>query len=212
VTASPHQTRLYLNLTIAEGALERLRAALDAAPVEAVLMRAPGRAGIDARAVKPLVEAARAKGVAALVAQDARLARQTGADGVHLDWSADIEDDYRAARALLGQNMIVGASAGSSRHDAMTLAEAGADYIAFKIEAQDRAASVDTVAWWAEIFEVPCVALGNADVALALEVAEAGADFLGVTIPAGQSPHDTAQQLRAVDAALQDAPTDGGGS
>ena len=69
--------------------------------------------------------------MAALIADDARLARTLRADGVHLGVGKDLAGAYEEARSILGQRGIVGVDAGISRHDAMTLAEAGADYIAF---------------------------------------------------------------------------------
>ncbi len=208
MTASRHRTRLYIELSVAEGAAERLQACLAAVPAEAVLLRPAVSGRPDPRALVALVRAAQSKGVAALVAGDPRLAQEAGADGVHLDWSAEIEDAYRAARALLGADKIVGASAGGSRHDAMTLAEAGADYIAFPLDEEASAARIDTIAWWAEIFEVPSVALGLTDPARALDLAQAGADFLGVTIPPGQAPDDAAQRLRAIAQAIKGDPLD----
>ncbi len=89
---------------------------------------------------------------------------------------------------MLGTRYIVGVDVGRSRHDAMTLAEAGADYIAFGIppHVEDRAASaarrLELVAWWSEIFEIPCVAfdVDTADDATAL--AGAGADFVAMRL------------------------------
>ena len=58
---------------------------------------------------------------------------------------------------------------GASRHDAMELGEAGADYVAFGIppDVEDRAVAVerrlDLIAWWSEVFELPCVAFDVAD-------------------------------------------------
>ena len=54
-----------------------------------------------------------------------RFGRLVANDGVDFDLRAG------EVHALLGQNGIVGVDPGISRHDAMTLAEAGADYVAF---------------------------------------------------------------------------------
>ena len=102
-------------------------------------------------------------GAAVLIEGDARLARTTKADGVQLAWSGEPAQDYEDAREILGGRFIVGAASGTSRHDAMSLAEAGADYVAFGLTTgpgidEARAQRDDLVAWWGEIFEVPCVA------------------------------------------------------
>lgn len=98
---------------------------------------------------KALVAPLQRLGLAVLIAGDPQIALKTAADGVEI---ADLEA-YRQARSLLGSDRIVGASCGASRHRAMELAEAGADYVAFS-----QAAHVDLISWWAEIFEVPCIA------------------------------------------------------
>lgn len=132
-------------------------------------------------------------GIAALIADDVAAARALGADGVHLTWRAGIVDAYKEARAGLGPDAIVGADAGRSRHDAMELGEAGADYVAFGIPAHvgDRETArerrLELVAWWAEIFEIPLVAFNVETVEDAAELARAGADFIAVAVPEGVS-------------------------
>ena len=69
--------------------------------------------------------------MAALIADDAQLARTLRADGVHLGITKEPAGAYAEARSILGPRGIVGVDPGISRHDAMTLAEDGADYLAF---------------------------------------------------------------------------------
>jgi thiamine-phosphate pyrophosphorylase len=82
----------------------------------------------------------------------------------------------------------------------MTLAEDGADYIAFGIppHVEDRAAAaarqLELVAWWGEIFEIPCVAFDIDTCEEAIALAGAGADFVAVRADALQAP-DAARGL-----------------
>ncbi len=98
---------------------------------------------------KALVAPLQRLDLAVLVAGDPQIALKTGADGVEI---ADLEA-YRAARGVLGPDRIVGADCGTSRHRAMELAEAGADYVAFAQGGHE-----DLISWWSEIFEIPCIA------------------------------------------------------
>jgi thiamine-phosphate pyrophosphorylase len=97
---------------------------------------------------------------------------------------------YGEARDILGGRFIVGADAGRSRHDAMTLGEAGADYVGFGIPAhvEDRESArsrrLELVGWWSEIFEVPCVAFDVETAEEAARLAAAGADFVALRAPA----------------------------
>lgn len=189
----------------------RLSAAASAAPIASVLMRpAPGNT-LDARILKPLVEAVQAKGIAVLVADDADLARIVRADGLHLSWNKDQPGRMAAAREVLGGRFMLGADAGRSRDDAMTLGEMGADYIAFGIpphvEDRDTAFSrqCDLVAWWAEIFEPPCVALDVPDTDAARALAQANADFVAVTVGSGTTPDEAAALVKSFSVAIGDA-------
>ena len=135
------------------------------------------------------VAAIQKRGIATLVAGDAALARVVRADGVHLPPSKTLAAAFTEARETLGARFIVGVDAGRSRHDAMALGEAGADYIGFGIPAhvEDRETARgrrhDLVAWWAEIFEIPCVAFDVETPDEAEDLARAGADFIAVRIP-----------------------------
>ncbi|MGH6864644.1 MAG: thiamine phosphate synthase, partial [Methyloceanibacter sp.] len=75
-----------------------------------------------------LIDLVQSAGLACLIESDVGLAERLGADGVHIDADAAT---YTGARGRLGTDANIGAGCGSSRHDAMLLAEMGADYIAF---------------------------------------------------------------------------------
>jgi thiamine-phosphate pyrophosphorylase len=165
---------------------QQVAARLDAASAATLLIAPREGEALTAAEALPLVELAQKKDIAALIEGDAQLARTLRADGVHLPWSKDIAARYAEAREILGTRYIVGVDVGRSRHDAMSLAEDGADYVGFGIPAhvEDRLTAVERrlelIFWWSEIFEVPCVAfdVDNADDAAAL--AAAGADFIAM--------------------------------
>ena len=67
------------------------------------------------------------------------------------------------AVGALKPDRIVGAGGLASRHDAMVVAESGADYVMFgEPDAAGKrpsfAAIRERVEWWTEVFEIPCVA------------------------------------------------------
>ena len=194
---------LYLIVASAggEAALQRLRAALTAAPVASVLITGHGG---DARRAEPYVQMIQSSGVAALIDADASLARTLRADVVHLraaDGAPSGEDAviaaYAEARALLGARMIVGVDTGGSKHAAMELGEAGADYIAFS--GPD---GVEMASWWAGIFEVPCVAFDAATPEDAAMLARTGAEFVACTLAGAGTAGDAQQRVQAFAAAI----------
>jgi thiamine-phosphate pyrophosphorylase len=203
--------QLFLVVEAGESAPDRLAAALEVVPIASVLIVPPAGQCLAEASAKPLVEQAQAQGAAALVLDDVDLTRKLRADGVHLQHSKDIESRYRAARQALGRGAIIGVHAGKSRHDAMVVAEEGAEYVAFGLpegvtdSASARERRLDLVAWWAEIFEVPCVALDVAKPEDAAELARAGADFIGLTLRAGEPLSNIEQRMRAMAEAAQSA-------
>ena len=88
-----------------------------------------------ARAADALRPVAHARDVPLVVADHFRLAARLGLDGVHL---TDGPRQVRAAREALGRDAIVGAFARASRHDGLTAAEIGADYVSLRPRRPDR--------------------------------------------------------------------------
>jgi thiamine-phosphate pyrophosphorylase len=131
------------------------------------------------RAANYLIEPCHAADVALIITDHYRLVEPLGLDGVHLTGRASVRD----VRKALGKDRIVGAFAGTSRHDGMVLAEAGADYVAFGPVGETGAlgdetrAEDDLFTWWAEMIETQSVAEGGVTPEDAARLAEA-ADFL----------------------------------
>jgi thiamine-phosphate pyrophosphorylase len=201
-------SELFAVLEAGAGAAECLAAALEAADLASLLILPPAGASLEPGAAKPLVDLAQNAGTAALIAGDAELARALGADGVHLGAGRDLAGAYAQARGIVGRRGIVGVDPGISRHDAMTLAEAGADYIAFgapahlKDRAKARARRDELVAWWGEIFEVPCVAFDVETAEEAEMLAGAGADFIAIGLAADAGREATRRRLAEIADAL----------
>ena len=208
-------TELYLVLEIDEKAGGKSSAALDAAlsaaPFASVLITAPAGQILPVPLANSIVELLQSKNIAALIADDANLARQLRADGVHLSWSKDQAERFAEARDILGERFLIGVDAGRSRDDAMTLGEAGADYIAFGIppHVEDRATAAqrqeDLVTWWSELFEIPCVAFDAADAGAAARLARSGADFVAVKVKAAYTPDAAREQVKLFAAAVNGA-------
>src|SRR5687768_5935573 len=198
-----HGPLLYLVVeATASSADETLRAALGAADIAAVLLAAGLGRELQAGTVAPLVATAQAYGAAALVEGDAGLARAVKADGVHVPCSKTPLAAYTEAREIMGARAMIGGDAGRSRHDAMQLGEAGADYIGFGIPAHvdDRATAaarrLELVAWWNEIFEIPVVAFDVATAAETSALAAAGADFVAARVPSGRTATEVQSWVR----------------
>lgn len=84
--------------------------------------------GLAREQVSALLPLCRARRVPLLVNDDWRLAHECGADGAHL---GEDDGDLRAARAVLGEGAILGASCYDSLALARDAAAAGASYVAF---------------------------------------------------------------------------------
>lgn len=107
-------------------------------------------------------EIAHARDVAVVIDDHIKLAQRHGLDGVHL---TDGARSVRYARKELGEDAIVGAFCGSSRHEGMSAGESGADYVAFGPVSESalyrgEPAPLDLFQWWSETIEVPVVAEG----------------------------------------------------
>jgi thiamine-phosphate pyrophosphorylase len=133
--------------------------------------------------------------VAFLIQDDLDLALALGADGVHLSDPAKVGE----ARARLGPARILGASCGRSRHAAMLAGEDGADYIAFGEGGRPPVPPLlELIAWWSELFVLPCLAEGAFDGGSLASVARAGADFVGVSDEVWRHPDGAAAGMRGL--------------
>ena len=185
-----------------------LARALDAGDVAAVQLRLKA-VDDDAlrRAIDALRPVAQSRGVAFLLNDRPDLAAQTGCDGAHVG-----QDDTPApeARRRLGE-LTLGVTCHDSRDLAMQAGEAGADYVAFGAffptttkEAPARA-EPDILAWWSELMEVPCVAIGGITAQNCAPLVQAGADFLAVVGAVWNHPDGPGAGVRAMDAAIRAA-------
>lgn len=168
-------------LLFATPGLAGLDEALSTGGVAAVVADTRAMPEVDVQAA---MKACRTHGVACLLRGDAAAARAARADGVHLD----DPDRVAAARELMGDQALIGVSCALSRHAAMVAGEAGADYVMFGALADRPAADgelAETLAWWSELFVLPCVAAGRLDADLAEAFVAAGADLLAVRLSDG---------------------------
>jgi thiamine-phosphate pyrophosphorylase len=159
----------------------KLQAALADAGIAAVLLRlAPADERTAINHVKALTPMVQETGAALLLDGLPDLVARSGADGAHLTGVEALQ----AALPALKPARIAGAGGLQTRHDAMLAAEAGADYVMFgEPDAEGRRPSFDAVAeriaWWAEVFEVPCVGYAESPEE-AVRLAALGADFVAI--------------------------------
>ena len=135
---------------------------------------------------------------AVIVKDQVDLAQVIGADGLHLS-------DAGAVKKLRGKfsELSIGVACPLERHDAMTAAELGADYVAFDPALSPEIGSDQILAliqWWDEMMTVPSVFLAETPEAAAA-FAKAGADFIAVA-PSLWQQADPLAALRAFTAAL----------
>jgi thiamine-phosphate pyrophosphorylase len=176
--------RLYLTMPpVAEpsGPAASLAAALAEADVAAVLVRLNGteeRTLIEQ--VKLLAPTVQERGVALLLERGDDVVIRSGADGAHCTGL----DQLRTTLAALKPDRIVGCGGLASRHEAMVAGEAGADYVMFGepslLGPRPRFETiVERVAWWADLFELPCVGYAATPDEVG-PLGAAGADFVAL--------------------------------
>lgn len=182
---------------------DRLAAVLDAKAIACLRLTLASRDEDEIlRAADACREVAHARDVAIVISDHALMVERLGLDGIHLS------DGARAVRALrktLGPDAIIGAFCGTTRHEGMSAAEAGADYAAFGPVGETRlgkgeSAPFELFEWWSEMIEVPCIAEGALDPALVARLAPV-TDFFGIG-PEIWGEDDPAAALKRLLAAL----------
>jgi len=162
---------------------DQLAAALDAGDVAAVQLRLKDTPeNVIQKTVEKLRPIVQSRGVAFLLNDRPDLAVKLGCDGAHVG-----QTDMQAgqARKILGE-LTLGVTCHNSRHLAMEAGEAGADYVAFgaffhtTTKEPPEMADIATLRDWAEIMEIPCVAIGGITAENCAPLVQAGAEFLAV--------------------------------
>jgi len=195
--------RLYLITPpkLPENFPELLAAALDAGDVAAVQLRLKDAPEAELiKTINRLRPIAHARGVAFILNDRPDLAVKHGCDGAHVG-----QTDMPAvqARKILG-NLTLGVTCHNSRHLAMEAGEAGADYVAFgaffptATKEPPEMAEIETLRAWAEIMEVPCVAIGGITPENCAPLVQAGAEFLAVVGAVWNHPQGPAEGVRAM--------------
>ena len=176
---------------------------LDAAPVACLRLALSSRdEDRIARAADALREVAHARDIPLVIEGHVLLVARLGLDGVHL---SDGGRSVRKVRKDLGADAIIGAFCGGSRHDGLTAAELGADYVSFgpvgtSALGDGRQAERDLFAWWSEVIEIPVQAEGAMDEAAVRDLAPI-TDFFAFGVEVWGSD-DPVLRLKALDAAL----------
>lgn len=135
------------------------------------------------RAAEMLVPIAEARGVAALIHNDTRVAGRTRADGVHIDTGPA---DIASALDALRNKKIVGAGGFHSRHEALEAGQAEPDYLFFGRLDGDTSDGIfpkalDLAAWWSSVTIIPAIVMGGSSLASVEEAAREGIAFVALS-------------------------------
>jgi len=184
----PHSGRtprgLYL-ITPDDGDTARMLARVHAVVAEATLLQYRNKAAsssLKREQLSALLPLCRDAGVPLVVNDDWRLAAELGADGAHL---GEDDGELAAARDLLGQDAILGASCYGDVGRAERAAAAGASYLAFGAffpspTKPNALRATPDLLQASERFELPRVAIGGITPDNASQLVEAGADLVAV--------------------------------
>lgn len=203
-SAPPNRCRVVL-IAPAGAAPGHILSALDGGDVASLILP---RWSLDDDAFQKLAEAvvpdAQARGVAVMIAGDARVAMRTGADGLHVEApKAEIEDIIARHQPKL----MIGTGGATTRDDALELGELRPDYLFFGRFGYDRKPephprNLKLGRWWAEMVALPCIVMAGSDPAGIAEVAETGADFVALSQAVYGGDIDPAAAVRQANARL----------
>ncbi len=215
MTSAP---RLYLitpAIDDADAFADAFASACAAGDVAAVCLRlAAGDERQQVNRIKRLAPLAQEHGAAVLLAIDPQddtdwplIATRGGADGLHVPFLGP--DAFADLRERLREGRILGAGDLRARHDAMEAGEAGADYVLFGEPRDDGSvpplpAVTERAAWWAEIFETPCIAFAP-DLESIASLARTGVEFIGLSDAVWTHAAGSDAAIRAALAAIRQA-------
>jgi len=158
------------------------------------------------KAAETLLPICRGYDVAFIINDDPELAKEVGADGVHV---GEEDVSVKEAREILGEGKIVGASCYASKDRAFTAGEQGADYVAFgafyetKTKEPKGRPDIDLLEFWHEYANIPCVAIGGIKPDNAAPLAKAGADFIAVVTGVWDHAQGPAEAVKEYNKAIK---------
>jgi thiamine-phosphate pyrophosphorylase len=185
----------------AEAFAPQLANALAGGDVASLIITADGKdPNALQRAAELLVPIAEARGVAALIHNDTRIAARAKADGVHIDTGSE---DLAAALEAFRNKKIVGAGNAHSRHDALELADLEPDYLFFGRLDGDTAdgifpAALDLAAWWSSVTIIPAIVMGGRKLASVDEAGANGIEFVALSSAVWDNPRGTSAAVAEV--------------
>jgi thiamine-phosphate pyrophosphorylase len=203
----PNRCRIVLISPAGETAdsfASKFSAAISGGDVASVILPANGmdEASFQAFAER-IVPIAQDAGIAAIIADDTRIAGRVKADGIHIEGGkaalAEAIENFQA-------KMAVGTGGAKTRDDALELGEERPDYIFFgrfgydnKPEPHHRNLTLGR--WWAEMIQVPVIVMAGSDIASVEAVAATGVDFVALSAAVfanGVDPKEAVARANAV--------------
>ena len=203
----PNRCRIVLISPAGETAdsfASKFSAAISGGDVASVILPANGmdEASFQAFAER-IVPIAQDAGIAAIIAEDTRIAGRVKADGIHIEGGkaalAEAIENFQA-------KMAVGTGGAKTRDNALELGEERPDYIFFgrfgfdnKPEPHHRNLTLGR--WWAEMIQVPVIVMAGSDIASVEAVAATGVDFVALSAAVfanGVDPKEAVARANAV--------------
>ena len=186
-----------------------LAEALDAGDVGCVQLRLKNKSREEViQAIDILRPIVQARDVAFILNDEPKLAVETGCDGVHVGQE---DTPLLKARAIVGDDAIVGITCLDSRELAMTSADQGADYVAFgsffpsTTKRSGGHPPLEILSDWTTITTVPCVAIGGITPSNCSKLVQCGADFLAVVSAVWDHPAGPGMAVKEFNKAIKDA-------
>lgn len=193
--------------------IDEVKKALDGGNVAVLQLRLKGedmKAPPDEEIIKAaelLLPICRERDVVFIINDRPEVAKQVGADGVHIGETQD--GTLEQAREIVGDNMVIGVSCYASKDRAMMAGEAGADYVAFgafyptQTKEPKGHPKPDILEWWSTYTNVPCVAIGGIKPENCIPLVKAGADFIAVVTGVWNHEGGSAVGVKAYNDAIE---------
>ncbi len=162
-------------------------------------------------AAKILMPLCHARNIPFIINDYPEIARDVGADGVHL---GDEDVGVAEARKIVGAGKIIGVSCYASRDRAFTAGEEGADYVAFgqfyetKTKPAKGHPTPEILEFWSKYTTIPCVAIGGITPENCAPLVKAGADFIAVVTGVWEHPKGARAAVAEYNAAITAAQKD----